>query len=113
MIVMINSEDISKHITAYDVIETRRGESVIYTLDGTAMTDRIGGFKRTAKITFGLIPLSEWEKIKLILKKKTISLNDGTEASMRLVGEIPNPYVFTDPIKGDCVTGMSIELEEI
>lgn len=114
MIIKIGTTDISKMVTSYKKGQTCRGQSVQYSLDGTAHVDRIGGYKTTITISLGVMPVTSWTTICNLLKSVSIAVDvDSTSYTMHLIGEIPEVYCYKDPIKGDCVSGMEVSLEEI
>jgi hypothetical protein len=87
---------------------------VQYSLDGTAHVDRLGDYKTTINISFGIMPVSAWADICALLKSVSIAVDaDGKSYTMHLSGEIPEAYCYKDPIKGDCVSEMEVSLEEI
>ncbi len=114
MVLKIGNTDVSKIVTSYKKSQTCRGQSVQYSLDGTAHVDRLGDYKTTINISFGIMPVSAWADICALLKSVSIAVDaDGKSYTMHLSGEIPEAYCYKDPIKGDCVSEMEVSLEEI
>lgn len=114
MTITIGDIDISKYITSCTVSAAYRGESTIYTLDGTARTDRIGGIKLKFALSLGLMSMTNWQAIYDRVQSTSYELNrDGNVYTVHTVGDIPSAYVYTDPVYGDVVTVSGLEVEEI
>ncbi len=113
MRITINGYDVSKLITGYTVDKSCRGKSVSYTLDGTAKVDRIGDFKNTFHLTFGLISVSQWEKISAEIQKTGITLSeDGAEYNVHLINNPSAATVYEDNT-GRYISNVTIDLEEV
>lgn len=114
MVLKIGNTDVSKMVISYKKSKTWRGQSVQYSLDGTAHVDRFGDYKTTINISFGVMPVKSWTAICDLLKSVSITVNaDGISYTMHVSGDIPEAYCYKDPIKGDCISEMEVNLEEI
>lgn len=114
MVLKIGTTDVSKVVMTYKKSQVCRGQSVQYSLNGTAHVDRFGDYKTTINISFGVMPVTSWTAICDLLKSVSTTVDaDGTSYTMHLSGEIPEAYCYKDPIKGDCVSEMEVSLEEI
>lgn len=95
-----------------------RSRSVAYTLDGGAREDRLGKYKKTLILTFGLLPSDMWEGLKKKLQEKVIPVS-GSLCGMDVNGDyrmtddaIPTPLLVLTGGRYYCQT-FSISLEEI
>lgn len=114
MTVKINGSDVSRYITSIDKRRSCRGESTSYSLDGTAYTDRFGGFKASFSITFGIVPISAWHNYINLMSGTSFTINyDNTDYTVHLKGDISEPYGYNDPKYGYCIKDASLEVEEI
>lgn len=114
MVLKIGTTDVSKVVMTCKKSQACRGQSVQYSLNGTAHVDRFGDYKTTINISFGVMPVTSWTAICDLLKSVSTTVDaDGTSYTMHLSGEIPEAYCYKDPIKGDCVSEMEVSLEEI
>lgn len=125
MKVIIEDENISDVIFNVQFNEGCLSESEAITLSGRRKVDRMGGFKTALNFTVGVIPYSRWLKISESLKKLPVNVKIEIETktaesesdpesdySMSIVGEIPNPYTYSQGGVDYCA-GMEITLKEV
>ena len=74
MSLLIGNIDVDRYIVPPKVDLNYRARSVLYALDGTAHEDRLGKTKKQLGLTFAACPSYVWEKLKLILNDKEITV---------------------------------------
>lgn len=96
-----------------------RARSVRYSLDGTALEDRLGSAKKTLTLPFGVIPQSKWESLKNVLSQKTVTVS-GYIGSLYINSkfrvsddEIPTPILYVDENSQYVCRPFTINMEEI
>ncbi|MGN0619082.1 MAG: hypothetical protein ACI4J7_08690 [Ruminiclostridium sp.] len=118
MAITMGGITIDKWITPPEIKNVLRARSVLYSLNGTAKEDRLGGTKLQLKLTFGWIGESLWNNLKTVLSGKNISIN-GSVGSTSISGTyllvdeaVPTPIMAV--IGGSYVCNpFSITLEEV
>lgn len=114
MTVKIQNIDISEYVTNCDLRHSCRGESTSYSLNGTAYTDRFGGFKISGSVAFGIVPAAKWNSVFTILKSSSFTLEVNSNSyTVHVKGDISAPYAYTDATLGECYKDATVEVEEI
>ena len=96
-----------------------RARSVLYSLDGTAKEDRLGGSKKAIKIQFSVLPASVWENLKNVLGQKTFSVSGaigslGVSGTYRLKDEELNtPVLYVHKDGTYYCQPFSVNIEEV
>ncbi|MBP1543800.1 MAG: hypothetical protein J6A16_06870 [Oscillospiraceae bacterium] len=114
MIFMIGDIDMGKLMIPPEISDTFRSQSVNYTLNGSAVIDRISEFtKKRISVQIPLIPSDKWAEIKAIITPMSfpVAVDDSTY-TMRLDGDIPTPVIYTT--EGGYLCGdISLVFEEV
>ena len=114
----IGNVAIDSYIEPPTVTRRFRGRSVVYTLDGTAKEDRLGGTKLILTLPFKLLPSEVWETLKPLLAAQTISVTGYVgvilvNGTYRLSGnDIPTPILVVKNGLYRCQP-FTVTLEEI
>lgn len=95
-----------------------RARSVQYSLNGTALEDRLGDTKKEVKLSFGVISQNVWQSLKAVISQKTFtvsgyvgSLNFG--GTYRLADDnVPTPILYDNNGIYMC-RPFSITIEEV
>lgn len=100
MALVIGGITVDNMIMPPQISDTYRARSVVYSLDGTALEDRLGGTKKKLTLPFGTISQSQWEALKTVLSQKNITVS-GYLGSLNVGGtyrladdEIPTPVLY-------------------
>ena len=114
----IENVTIDRYIQPPTVTRRFRSRSVVYTLDGTAKEDRLGGTKLILTLPFALLPSEIWETLKPLLAAQTISVT-GYVGVMLVSGiyrlsdnDIPTPVMIVQNGLYRCQP-FTVTLEEI
>lgn len=114
----IGGINVERHILAPKITDKYRARSVEYSLNGTALEDRLGGTKKELEISLGVTPQSVWESLKKVLTEKTISVS-GYVGGLDISGtyrlsddDIPTPILYVDGSSYVCEP-LSFTLEEV
>ena len=95
-----------------------RARGVQYTLDGTALEDRLGGTKKVIRLSFGVIPQTKWESLKSVISQNTISVNGyvgglNVSGTYRLADDnVPTPVLYVENSEYMCQP-FTITIEEV
>ncbi len=99
MVFKIGDTDVSKCVTPPQITEEYRSQSVNYTLNGSAVVDRIANYpKRRIEVTLCGMDKTAWEVIKKYLKSAaelSISI-DNENIPVYLDGGIPTPIIYAE-----------------
>lgn len=97
MIFMIGDIDMGKLMIPPEISDTFRSQSVNYTLNGSAVIDRISEFaKKRISVQIPLIPNDKWTEIKAVITPMSFPVTvDDSTYTMRLDGDIPTPVIYT------------------
>lgn len=117
MKILINGKDISDIIVAPQLVKACNGESEVITLSGKRKIDRMGTFKATLSLIFGVMPYSRWEELetefKTLFFPVTVVLDGkSTVYLMSVKGELPTVYIYNEDGKDYCA-GTSLTLVEV
>lgn len=118
MSLMIEGNTVDDIIMPPTISDKWRSRSVEYTLDGTALEDRLGGTKKSIRLPFGVISQSRWELIKTALTKKNITVagNIGgiaINSIFRLADdEVPTPVLYVENNEYMCQP-FTVTIEEV
>lgn len=100
------------------IADKYRARSVEYSLNGTALEDRLGGTKKEVKLSFGVISQNQWESLKTVLTQKNISVSGyvgGLNAggTYRLADDnVPTPVLYVENSVYMCQP-FSVTIEEV
>ena len=96
-----------------------RARNVEYSLDGSALEDRLGGTKKLIKLPFGVIPQTKWEKLKSVFSQKTINAS-GYIGGLNITGiyrlvdnELPTPVLYVDTTNEYMCQPFTVTIEEV
>lgn len=114
----IGGINVEKYILAPKISDKYRARSVEYSLNGTALEDRLGGTKKEIVIPLGVTSQDIWERLKSVLMSKTISVS-GYVGGLNISGTyrlsddgIPTPVLYEDNSTYVCEP-LSFTLEEV
>lgn len=119
MAFMLGGTVIDSMIFPPHISDKWRARSVEYSLDGTALEDRLGGTKKVIKLPFGIISQTKWENLKTILSQKTISVS-GNIGKLNVGGtyrladdEVPTPVLYVEKSEEYMCQPFTITIEEV
>lgn len=118
MSLMLEGNALDSLIMPPHISDKWRSRGVEYTLDGTALEDRLGGTKKVIKLPFGVIPQTKWEPLKAVLSKKSFELlgnvgGSSVSGTYRLADEeIPTPVLYVEDDEYMCQP-FTVTIEEV
>lgn len=114
MLFKIGDIDLGKLIIPPEITDVFRSQSVNYTLNGSAIIDRISEFsKKRITVQLPLIDSARWGEIKTVIAGMTFSVMVDSEIyTMRLDGDIPTPVIYTTE-DGYFCGDISLTFEEV
>lgn len=118
--ITVGGQNVDKYVQMPTVTHRYRARSVVYTLDGTAKEDRLGGAKKLLTLPFALVTAAVWEVLRPELTANEVTASGdigGVDISgtYRLSGnDIPTPILVVDKTTGQYVCQpFTVTLEEI
>lgn len=119
MALSIGGVNVENYILSPKISDRYRARSVEYSLNGTALEDRLGGTKKDLTLFFGVISQNLWEQLKDVLKNKTISVS-GYIGTLNVGGtyrlsenDIPTPILYVEENGSYMCEPLSFTLEEV
>lgn len=114
MIFKIGEIDVGKLIIPPEISDTFRSQSVNYTLDGSAVIDRVSALSKThIVVQIPLIDSVKWAEIKAVIAAISFPVTvDEKTYTMHLDGDIPTPVIYT--ADGGYICGdIALSFEEV
>ena len=116
--ILIAAIQTDRYIQSPTLTHRYRTRNVVYTLDGTAQEDRLGGAKKMLTLPFALLPGEVWRTLRTALTASTVPVSgsvgsDDVSGNYRLAGnDIPTPILYVDNGEYICQP-FTVTLEEI
>lgn len=118
--ITVGGQNVDKYVQMPTVTHRYRARSVVYTLDGTAKEDRLGGSKKVLTLPFVLIKATVWETLRSVLTADTVNVfgsigGVSVNGNYRLLGnDIPTPILVVERSSNNYVCQpFTVVLEEI